>query len=306
MNGEIFYWILNMSIVGTLVGAVVLLIRKWSCLPKRLSLILWLVPLIRLWIPFGTESRYSLMSLIHKATVRPVQYYEVLHKINIDTTMMNSIGVAESYFPIVYKGDGYRIVFSTAELIWLIVAVAAILAGVALYLTTGAELRSARHIRENIYRSDRVASPMVFGVIRPRILLPEQLEQKLDFVVLHEQVHIRRGDNLWRLIAVLTCCIHWFNPFCWLFLKCFLKDMELACDEKVISICGEDRRTAYASALLDYEEQKMWFASAFGGAGIRVRIAQILSYRRVTALSVIGFLILSAAVAVTLLTNAAG
>ena len=320
MNGEIFYWVLNMSIAGTVVGTVVWLLQRVLHLSKRLTFVLWIVPLVRLWLPFGVESKYSLMGLIRKVTVRPVKYMEVLPPINIQTSMMNTIGVAESYFPIVYKQNVYRTIFGTAEAIWLIVALAAVLAGVAIYLSTAAELKSAKRIKDHIYRSDKVTSPMVFGVIRPRILLPEipavgaagdsmeifGAEDEQSYVLLHEQTHIRRMDNLWRVIAVLTCCLHWFNPLIWLFLKQFLADMELACDEKVISICGEERRKEYASALLDYEEQKTLFASAFGGAGIRVRIKQILSYRRLTVFSTIGFLVLLAVVVITLLTNATG
>ncbi|MBQ8813268.1 MAG: peptidase M56 BlaR1 [Lachnospiraceae bacterium] len=326
MNGEIFYWVLNMSIAGTVVGGVVWLLQRMLRLSKRLTFVLWFVPLVRLWLPFGAESKYSLMGLIRKVTVRPVEYMEQLQSEQYFTpfwaemSMMNTIGAAESYFPIVYKQNVYRTIFGTAEAIWLIVALAAVLAGVAIYLSTAAELKSAKRIRDRVYRSDKVTSPMVFGVIRPRILLPEipaigaageltevsGAEDEQSYVLLHEQTHIRRMDNLWRMIAVLTCCLHWFNPLIWLFLKQFLADMELACDEKVISICGEEKRKEYASALLDYEEQKTLFASAFGGAGIRVRIKEILSYRRLTVISAIGFLVLLAVIVITLLTNAAG
>ena len=320
MNGELFYWVLNMSIAGTVVGGVILLLQRMLRLPKRLIFALWIVPLVRLWMPFGADSKYSLMGLIRRVTVRPVEYMEGLPHINVEASMMNVIGVAESYFPIVYKKNVYQTVFGTAEVIWLVVAVAAVLAGVAIYLSTAAELKSAKPIRNRIYRSDKVTSPMVFGVIRPRILLPEipamgavgdstetfGAEDEQSYVLLHEQTHIRRMDNLWRVIAVLTRCLHWFNPFIWLFLKRFLADMELACDEKVISIYGEEQCKEYASALLDYEEQKVLFASGFGGAGIRLRIKEILSYRRLTVFSAVGFLVLLAVVVITLLTNAAG
>lgn len=347
MNGEVFYWVLNMSIAGTVVGGAVLLIQRFLNLPKRLSFVLWAVPLLRLWLPFSIDSEYSLMRLIRKVTVRPVEYLEQLSPEQYFTqfwqgsSMMNSIGVAESYFPIVYKKNAYELLFSTAEMIWLIAALAVLLAGVMIYGSTIGELKTAERISGHIYQSDKVTSPLVFGVFRPRIVVPTFLglrdrggsendgqvnaegnanaEEKanarvseteqmsdLDYVLLHEQTHIRRKDNLWRMIALLTCCLHWFNPFIWLFLKRFLADMELACDEKVISICGEDQCKEYASALLDYEEQKELFASGFGGAGIRVRIRQILSYRRLTLYSAIGFLALLAVVVTTLLTNSAG
>ena len=347
MNGGFFYWVLNMSIAGTIVGGLILLVQKVLLqrvlrMPKRLSFVLWIIPLIRFWLPFGAESKYSLMNLIKQLTARPVQYYEIKQG-EIKAAYSNYIQAAESYFPIRYKNDGFQVVFSGAELIWVIVAIAAVLASVALYLITRAEVKSAIYVRDNIYQSDKVTSPMVFGVIRPRILLPrlsehfgfddepmnqsdfdsEQVsregfdgdvkapriwifDRKMDYVLLHEQTHIRRKDNLWRIAAVLTCCVHWFNPFIWLFLKQFFADMELACDEKVISLCGEEKKKEYASALLDWEEQRTVFAAAFGGAKIRVRIEKIISYRKLTVCSAVGFMVLAAAVAVALLTNAAG
>ena len=316
-----------MSIAGTIVAGVILLLQKVLRLPKRLSFALWIIPFVRLWLPFGAESKYSLMNLTREITVRPVQYYEV-RQWQLKAAYSNYIKAAESYFPIQYKNDGVQRIFSGAEMIWLIVAIAAMLTSIALYLLTRAELKSARHMRDNIYLSDRVTSPMVFGVVRPKILLPElagqfgfedeltdekisgqhiwSFDKKMDYILLHEQTHIHRMDNFWRILAVLTCCVHWFNPFIWLFLKQFFADMELACDEKVVSVCGEGKRKEYASALLDWEEQRTVFASAFGGARIRVRIEKIITYRRLTFVSTVGFVVLATVVAVALLTNAVG
>lgn len=308
MNGEVFYWVMNMSIAGTVIGLIVLLLRKLPRLSRRLTVWLWCIPLVRLLLPVGVESKYSLMNLIRQLTETPV-IYPVDTWIDFEASMMNMIGVADSYFPIVYPTETARILFSAAELIWMTVALAGVFAAVVMYVLTASELRTAEYVGNGVYRSDKVTSPMVFGVFRPKIVLSGACGSNgevSEYVLLHEQVHIRRKDNLWRIFAVITACVHWFNPFIWLFLKRFLSDQELACDEKVISLCGEGRRKEYAAALLDWEEQRTVFASAFGGAKIRVRVEKILSYRRLTIFSTVGFLVLATIIAVAFLTNAVG
>jgi beta-lactamase regulating signal transducer with metallopeptidase domain len=109
---------------------------------------------------------------------------------------------------------------------------------------------------------------------------------------------------LWRILAILSASVHWFNPFIWLFLKKFLEETELACDERVLSNCGEDEKKAYASALVDCAESRNVFVSAFGGAKIRVRIDRILSYSKLSIISIISFTVLALAIGYVLLTNA--
>ena len=107
-------------------------------------------------------------------------------------------------------------------------------------------------MRDNIYVSDKITSAAVYGVFRPKIIIPKGYElryelQNSDYVLAHESAHIRRKDNLWRIIAVISASIHWFNPFAWILLKKFLEETELACDEQVLADCGKIRK-AYATA----------------------------------------------------------
>lgn len=106
-----------------------------------------------------------------------------------------------------------------------------------------------------------------------------------------------------RMIAFVTVSIHWFNPLAWIFLRCFLADLELSCDEYVISKCGEEKKKLYAASLVNVEESKTAFISSFGGAKIRTRINNILMYKSITAISITVFIIFCIAVAYTLLTN---
>ncbi|MBQ7871441.1 MAG: peptidase M56 BlaR1 [Oscillospiraceae bacterium] len=328
MKSDVFYWVLNMSLHGGLVCLIVLALRKLPRLPRGFVYALWLLPALRLCLPVGLRGRWSLMALLTKLGTRQISLTTLapatpgptleddlveytaqvspgesltgnLHS----ATITNSIQAAESYFPITYKTNVLTEVFETAALVWVIGAAACLLAGLILYICTRQELRHARP-GEGYWISDRVTAPALYGVLRPRIILPEGVPATaLPHILRHEQVHARRRDNLWRWAAVLLCCVHWFNPLCWLCLKYFFTDMELACDAAVLQKMDPSARKDYARALLDTAQSRRLFVSAFGGAKIRLRVQTVLSYKKLTATAIIAFTALFAAIAATLLMN---
>jgi len=306
MPGDIFYWVLNISILGSVTGLIVLLLRRVRILPRFGVYLLWALPFIRLWMPVGIASRYSLLSFISRYATKTIVVWEA-KSVLPGLSMANSIQAAESYFPIVYKIDLLKDVFHIAGMVWVIVAVAAILCAVALYVFTKSALSDIVHIKDNIYCSDKILSPAVYGIIKPKIILPTNIADKnMAYILKHECIHIRRRDNLWRIVAVLTACVHWFNPLCWIFLKCFFTDMELACDAGVLKELDDNSKKEYASALLSCAAGKNYYASAFGGAKTRLRIENILSYKKLTLFSGVCFAALFIVIAVTVITNAAG
>lgn len=293
-----------MSIAGAVTGTVVLLLRRVKAIPRRAFVFLWALPLLRFFIPFGVGSRYGLMSLISRFTSRSVVVYEA--KGELSFTMMNHVMASNRYFPIEYKTDILADAFHIAALIWAVIASAIIIAFCIIYFTTLGALKNAEHFKENIYFSDKIDTPAVVGVIRPRIILPLSCRgSDLTYILLHERTHIKRGDNLLRIIGFICAAIHWFDPLVWVFLRCFLSDLELACDEGVLAGCGEDEKKKYALALLDFKESKNAFISAFGGAKLKVRIENILSFKKMTFVSAVGFSLFAAVIAYLLLTNAA-
>lgn len=319
MRGETFYWILNMSVAASLAGAVLLLLRKIKKLPRRVIFILWAVPFLRMWMPFSIGSRYGLMGFLAKAGIRTVTVYEKSETF----TAMNCVGAAESYFPVVYKVNILESIFNGAFIVWL--AGCVVLLCVLIFLYFGSKREACRGERfklqndgaegirdacrsgrpmEIVRFSDRVSSPAVYGIFHPIIVIPTSYrKKKLTYILAHENVHIKRCDNLWRLAAFATACLHWFNPFVWLFLKLFLEDMELSCDEKALAGLGEDEKKAYALSLVECAADTSLFASAFGGANLHKRICHILSYRRISVFSIICFTVLAAVIAYALLTN---
>ena len=303
MLGEIFYWIFNMSIAATICAIPVLLLRLFKKIPRLIFIWLWLVPFVRMCIPVGISSKYGIMALLSKFTTKTVTIVQIGDDSAL--TMMNHVMGANSYFPITYKVNLLEDLFNIASVVWLVVALAAILALAIIYFVTLGEVKDAKKLKDNIYISDKIKTPAVYGIIKPKIILPiEYQESELNYILMHENAHIKRKDNLVRLLAFIIVCLHWFNPFAWLLLKLLYSDIELACDETVLSKCNETERKEYAYTLLSTAEKTNVFAVSFGGSKIRIRIENILSYKKISYFSIAVFSALIMAICYILLTNA--
>lgn len=303
MPTDVFYWVLNMSISGTIAGVVLLLFRKIKRVPRRIVYALWAVPLIRFVLPISLPYEYSVAQLLKNATGRIVTVYPN-HVLVEGSTMMNSVGVASDYFPITYKTERLRVIFEWANLVWYVIAALLLVLVAVSYLSSMRSVRRSTHVRDDIYVSDAVKSPAVFGIIRAMIVFPMGTDFETSrFALLHERVHVRRCDNLLRLIGVAVCAVHWFNPLVWLCLKYFLVDMEHSADEVVLAKLGEAERADYARSLVDYAARGTVFSSPFGGAGLRGRIENILSYKKMTVFSTVCVILFAIVVAVVLITN---
>lgn len=292
-----------MSIVASFMGLIVMLLRKIRFIPRRVSVFLWIIPFLRMTVPVGLNSPYSLMSLVSRFTTRTVTVYQPSE--DIAFSFSNSIRAAESYSPITYKVNILGTVFSVAGMIWTVVSLALLIALTIIYVSTKNAVADSRHLESNIFFSDKVDSPAVYGIIRPKIIIPGSYkDMELKYIIRHEKTHIKRLDNLWRIIGFITASIHWFNPLSWVFLKAFLNDLELACDEMAVSGYDKEERKEYARTLLECSQSKSMLVSAFGGAKVRTRIEKILSYKKMTAFSAIGFTLLVLVIIFTLITNA--
>lgn len=306
MLGEVFYWLFNMSLTASISGLIVLGLRAIPRLPPRFACWMWAIPLVRMWIPVGMGSRFSLMTLLSKITTRTVVVWE---RGDMSFAFTNVVMAANSYFPVTYRINLLEELFRTVALIWLAVAAAILISFAVLYVTTKRELRDAVRLQENVFLSDKVTSPALYGILRSRIILPLGWEKRedLSLILVHERAHARHLDNLWRVIAFVTAALHWFNPLAWVFLRVMLSDLELYCDERVMHKMDERERSGYALALVNSAQtrrEQTLFASAFGGARIRVRIDRILSYRRVSLAATVCFTLLTLAIAYVLLTSA--
>ena len=314
MPGSIFYIVLNMSVASCVVIVVLFLVRLIKPIPRRYVYPMWALAFLRLVMPFIPSSGWSLFNFTGGFVKRIVDIETVTRgavsaPASVDMVMMNAVGAVESYDPVIYKAVSLRRIFSISSAVWAVVAVCSLFAVCLLYTFTYRELRKAVHVKGIVYSSEMVMSPVLTGVFRPRIILPpgvdpESTEGKI--ILEHENVHRKRLDNLWRALAVAAACVHWFNPLVWLMLRSFFRDMELSCDETVLKRgkYGSEGSKAYAAALLQFAENRSIFVpSAFGSSGVRVRIVNVLNFKRMTVIGAVASAIFLLAVAFALITN---
>ena len=160
MLSEMFYWAFNMSLIGSCMGLLILLLRTVKAVPRRIVTMLWAIPFLRFSLPLWPNNPYSLMALISRFTTRTVTVLHPTDEISLSVT--NSIMAANSYFPITYRVDLLDIVFRVASVVWAIGAAALLLALAMVYLTTLREIRDATHMRENIYLSPHSPSDLSY------------------------------------------------------------------------------------------------------------------------------------------------
>jgi len=172
MLGEVFYWIFNMSVAATICGIPVLLLRLIKKIPRRIFIWFWLIPFIRMCIPVGISSKYGLMALLARFTTKTITIYELAD--DSAFTMMNYVMGANGYFPITYRVGILEDVVAIGSVVWIAGAFAAILAMCIIYCVTMREIKSAQYLRENIYLSDKVMTPAVYGIWKPKIILPAE------------------------------------------------------------------------------------------------------------------------------------
>jgi beta-lactamase regulating signal transducer with metallopeptidase domain len=305
MLGEIFYWTLNLSILGSGAGLILLLLGRIRRIPRFGIYLLWLLPLIRFLVPFGIANRYSLLNLLSQFTTKTI----VIRSEFPALSLSNSVMAADHYFPITYKTEVLERIFADCGTVWAIVAGCGVLCSLTLYFFTKSAIGNAALVEDDFYRSEKIASPAVYGIFRPKIVFPmnsaSENRENREFILMHERIHIRRRDNLWRAVAIAVACVHWFNPLVWIFLKHFFIDMELACDAGVLKTLNREEQKQYARTLLSVGVPgKTYYASAFGGVKTRLRIENILSYQKLTIASGLCFAALLTIVAVTVITNA--
>ena len=169
------------------------------------------------------------------------------------------------------------------------------------------EIDTAVRYKDNLFQSENVSSPFVLGLIKPRIYLPFSINgQDLEHVVAHEQAHIRRKDHWWKPLGFLLLTIHWFNPFMWLSYVLLCRDIELACDEKVIRELGNEQRADYTQALVACSINRRTIAAcplAFGEVGVKERVKSVMNYKKPAFGIVLLAVIACVGVAVCFLTN---
>lgn len=321
---DVFLTVLDMSIVASIVIAVVLLARLLlKKVQKRFSYVLWIVVLFRLVCPISFESSFSLIPEQAKSIPQQTALDETISPMSAANAAYHAIGDAVNGglgTVTVYLedtvDDGY---IETTEAfhsqvwllffvyIWPIGITVMLIYSTATLMKLRRKLIGAVRLRDNIYLADHIATPFVIGLFRPKIYLPSTiLADEQAYIILHEQMHIKRLDHIFKMIAFLVLAMHWFNPLVWVAFVCADIDMEMSCDERVLNQMGGEIKTAYSTSLLSLATGRHLINGsplAFGEGNIKRRIKNVMNFRKPTIWMVITAVIVCIAVALLLLAD---
>lgn len=306
----VFIRLLNMSIAASwLILAVIVLRFLLKNAPKNIRRILWALVGIRLVLPFSFE---SFLSLIPSAeTVSTAILYAETPKIHSGISAFNTYVnpiISESLAPNVAASvNPMQVVAFIASVVWITGMAALLLYAAVSYIRLRRKVTEAVLLRDNLWQSEAVASPFVLGFFRPRIYLPFGMdEENLSYVVAHEKAHIKCRDHWIKPIGFLLLIVYWFNPLIWLAFILLCRDIELACDERVVKQMSAKDKKAYSKALLTCSIDRRSIAAcplAFGEAGVKERIKNVLNYKKPAFWIIIAALACCVVVAVCFLTN---
>jgi len=307
---EVFLRIVNMSIsAGWLMLAVLLIRVLLKKAPKWVNVLLWGIVAVRLVCPFSFESA---LSLIPSAQTIPLNIaMDTTPALQTGVDVLNSVVnpmISHSNRPMPGASvNPLQITIAIYANIWVLGMLAMTLYTAVSYLSLRRKLRMAVRLEDNIFQCETVDSPFVLGILMPKIYLPYSLDgENLSHVVAHERAHIQRNDHLWKPLGFLLLTIHWFNPLMWFAYILLCRDIELACDEKVIGSLGNDQRADYTQALVACSVNRRRIAAcplAFGEVGVKERVKSILNYRKPAFWIIAAAVVVCAAVAVCFLTN---
>ncbi len=307
---DVFLKLLNMSITASwLVVSVIILRLLFKKAPKWINCLLWAMVGIRLVMPFSLE---SVLSLIPSSQPIP-ENIAVQTNPAVDTgipVLNNAINpiINQSLAP--NMGDSanpLQIIIAIASLIWIIGIVIMLLYSIISYLCIRHKVKISLNYRENIYYCDNISSPFILGVIRPKIYIPSGLDQsQTEYVISHEKAHLKRLDHFWKPFAFLILSFYWFNPIIWIAYILLCRDIELACDERVIKNMDVQYKMEYSKALADCAAQRRMIMAcplAFGEIGVKERVKTVLNYKKPAFWIILVAVIAVIATAVCFLTN---
>ena len=307
-----------MSLTGSVVIMVVIAARMaMGRLPKKYIYALWGIVGFRLLCPVTLESSFSIFN------IRPIK---------------NSVDTVKE-LPLIQYGSGYsgqgagdvadtavkaaseatqaghvNMLPAILTMVWVAVAVGILCYIVYQYVVMRRNLSGASEIRPGVYSGNMIDSPFVMGIIKPRIYMPRGItDDEMEYLVLHEKTHIRRGDVFFKALGIVVLAIHWFNPLVWIAYTMFVRDMEMSCDEEVISKMGAGVKADYSMSLVSFARRNngsryivvpVAFSNrVFGGKEVKMRIKNVLGYNGTSKLLSTVALVLVASVGLICLFN---
>lgn len=307
---SVFLKLCNMSLSASFLILAVMLVRLiFKKAPKWIICILWGCVALRLLIPFSIESSLSLLPSSEPLPEEILYTPDPMIESGIPPLdeLINPI-LSESLAPV--PGDS-----ANPTQAWSFILAAAWGIGMALlllyaavsYLLVCRKVRESVPLRDNIRLCDRISSPFILGVFRPTIYLPSEMnEADASYVIAHENAHLARRDHLWKPLGFALLILHWFNPLVWIGYILLCRDIEIACDEKVIGKMETAEKKQYSEVLLACSVHRRLIAAcplAFGEVGVKERIKNVLNYKKPAFWIIVLALIVCVVTAICFLTN---
>ena len=312
MDG-LFLKVLEMSVTGSIVILITMLarflLRKRS---KRFIMILWTVVAFRLLVPFSFESSFSFFNFLPLNTQTLTEITEVHdaalpdnladtqavtadHAANTEQQESIRTGTAVNYGDETLSvnlttSDTLPDIKTILSTVWLTGALGITAFCSVQFIMLKRQLRNSKHISGNVYVSDKISAPFVFGLFIPRIYLPDVLDKhEKEYILLHERTHIKHGDWLIKIIGMFAVAVHWFNPLVWLAYKLFEQDIEMNCDESVVEGMDADLKQAYTMSIVSFAMQskaKRYLVTPLGFSKANIsktevtnRVKNIINYK---------------------------
>lgn len=308
---DVFFWILNTSISASfLVAAIVILRLILKKAPKALFVALWGLVALRLVCPFTIESALSLVPSAETIPTEQFYYQETRHDDYNLALVDNPIYPEAVAYTVPGGVESTSWDFMFFYFVWLGGIGAMLIYTAVSYIIVRRKVKMSAPLRENIRICDGIKTPFILGIIKPKIYIPSDMnEQDTEYVIAHEKAHLKRRDHWWKPLGFLLLSVHWFNPVMWAAYILLCRDIELACDEKVIKSLGTESKKLYSEALLNCSIPRKMIAAcplAFGEVGVKQRIKSVLNYKKPAFWIIIIAVIASIVVAVCFMTNPPG
>lgn len=295
---------LKMSLSGGILIILVIILRHIlnNHIPKRVFMFLWYIAAIRLIVPVWLPFKYGILLPVFQETASNTASSGITAN---STRTFSPINIQH-----ITTAPYNRKAFNTFNInipfvIWITGTIVLFTVFILLYFKEYRIIREALplpfkeacNLRQlfiipvgvEILTSDRITTPLAAGIIHPKIIFPKLFMPdsllSLKYIITHELIHIKRADNLWKMLILSTVCLHWFNPLVWIMYFLFNKDLEISCDEKVISVFGNNAKKDYALSLVNFAEKQckfQFFSNGFGKNPLQERIEAIMKYKKLT------------------------
>ena len=300
---SLFLKIVNMSIAASwLILAVVLLRVVLKKAPKWINVLLWGIVAFRLICPFSFESALSLIPSAE--TISPEIMMDWTPEISTGVSSIDKVVnpiITDTFAPEpIASANPLQLLIPVLAIVWAIGIIAMLVYAAVSYFRLQKKVGASLSVRDNIWICDDIQTPFILGFFKPSIYIPSGTDEaQLPYIIAHENAHLKRCDHWWKPLGYLVLAIHWFNPLVWIAYILLCRDIELACDEKVIRGLNQNESISYSEALLSCSVNRrtvMVCPLAFGEVGVKERVKNVLNYKKpafwIVAIAVVSSIVL--------------